>query len=87
MEMMMWPNMMGGFFGGGLGIIGMVIGYIFTALIIAGIIILIIWIVKRAGSSGIERTSNSGAVEILKQRYARGEITKREFDDIGKDLV
>jgi putative membrane protein len=84
---MFGPGMMGGFFGGELGIIGMVIGYIFTALIIAGIIILLIWIVKRAGSSGIERTSNSGAVEILKQRYARGEITKREFDDIGKDLV
>jgi len=85
--MMMWPNMMGGFFGGGLGIAGMVIGYIFTALIIAGIIILLIWIVKRAGSSGIERTGNSDAAEILKQRYARGEITKGEFDDIKKGLV
>ena len=84
--MMMWPNMMGGFFGGGLGIAGMVIGYIFTALIIAGIIILIIWIVKRAGSSGIERTSNNDAAEILKERYVKGEITKGEFDDIKKGL-
>lgn len=85
--MMFGPSMMGGFFGGGFGIAGMVIGYIFTALIIAGIIILIIWIVKRAGSSGIERTSNSGAVEILKQRYARGEITNEELNRIREDII
>ncbi len=40
--MMMWPNMMGGFLGGGLGIVGMIIGFIFFALIVTGIIILIV---------------------------------------------
>ncbi len=84
--MMMWPNMMGGFFGGGLGIIGMILGFIFLALIIAGIIILIIWIAKRTGSPGIEQVSNSNALEIIKQRYAKGEITKAEFDSLKKDI-
>lgn len=84
--MMMWPNMMGGFFGGGLGTIWMILNFIFILFIIAGIIILIIWIVKRTGSSGIEQTSNRNNMEILKQRYARGEITKSEFDDIKKSI-
>lgn len=84
--MMMWPNMMGGFFGGGLGIIGVVLGFIFLALIIAGIIILIIWIVKRTGSPGIGQKSNSNAFEILKQRYVKGEISKSEFDALKKDI-
>ena len=84
--MMMWPNMMGGFFGGGLGLIGMVLGFIFLALIIAGIIILIIWIAKRTGSTSIGQGSNGNALEILKQRYAKGEITKGEFDAIKKDI-
>jgi putative membrane protein len=85
--MMFGPGMMGGLFGGGLGIIGMVLGFIFLAIIVTGIIILIIWIVKRTSSSGIEKDSSSNTLEILKQRYARGEITKREFDDIRKDIV
>ena len=85
--MMFGPSMMGGFFGGGLGIIGVVLGFIFLAIIITGIIILIIWIVKRTSSSGIENDSSTNTLEILKQRYARGEITKREFDNIGKDVV
>jgi putative membrane protein len=85
--MMFGPSMMGGFFGGGLGIIGVVLGFIFLAIIITGIIILIIWIVKRTSSSGIENDSSTNTLEILKQRYARGEITKREFDNIGKDIV
>ena len=46
---MMWgyPNMMGGFFGGGLGWIGMIFGFIFFILVVTGIIFLIVWLVKR----------------------------------------
>jgi putative membrane protein len=84
--MMMWPNMMGGFFGGGLGIAGTILGFIFSALIIAGIIILIIWLIKRTGSPEVEQTNDSDALEILKQRYAKGEITKGKFDAMKKDI-
>ena len=34
-----------------------------------------------------EKNSNRTAVEILKQRYAKGEITREEFLEIKKDLV
>ena len=71
-----WPNMMGGFFGGELGWIGMILGFIFFILIIIGVIFLIVWIVKRATHSGIEDKIGSKVLEVLKERYAKGEITK-----------
>ncbi len=33
-----------------------------------------------------ENTAPETAVELLKKRYARGEITKEEFEQIQKDL-
>jgi putative membrane protein len=51
-------------------------------LIIWGIISLIRWI----SSSGGGVHHESSALEILKQRYARGEINKEEFEQKKKDL-
>ncbi len=51
-----------------------------------GIIVLIVWVVmKIAKSSGTESKSN--AFDIAKERYAKGEISKEEFDQIKKDLA
>ena len=85
---MMWgyPNMMGGFFGGGLGWIGMVFGFIFFILLVIGIIFLIVWLVKRSNNPGVENKTDSKYLEVLKERYARGEITKDQFDNMKRDL-
>ena len=85
---MMWgyPNMMGGFFGGGLGWVGMVFGFIFFILVVIGIIFLIVWLVKRSNYPGVENRTESKALEVLKERYAKGEITKDQFDNMKKDL-
>ncbi len=84
--MMMWPNMMGGFFGGGLGIVGLILGLIFFALIVAGIIIFIVWLLKRTNSSGVAQADNRNDLEILKEIYAKGEIDKKEFENLKKDI-
>ncbi|MEK7114430.1 MAG: SHOCT domain-containing protein [Patescibacteria group bacterium] len=63
-----------GWFGGGIMMI------IFWVLFIA----LIVWVVREF--SGKSSKSNSNALDILKERYARGEIGKEEFDSKKKDL-
>lgn len=82
--MMMWPNMMGGFFGVW-GIILMIFIFIFIAAIIVGIILLIVWLVRRASYTG-EVSKTRGALEILRERYAKGEITKKEFETMKRDI-
>ncbi len=81
-----WPNMMGGLFGG-FGFIWMIFIFIFILAIIAGVIILIIWAVKKSGSGQqTQYISESAAMTALKERYAKGEITKEEFENIKKDI-
>ncbi len=62
-------------------------------MIILGVIFLglIIWaVVAITGSTGktsITKTTENSALEILKMRYARGEIDKEEFEMKKKDLL
>jgi putative membrane protein len=82
-----WPNMMGGCFGGGMGWIGMLLGIIFLIAIIIGIILLVVWFVKRVTHSPTEPKTDIKAFEILKERYAKGEINKEQYEEIKKDLL
>ncbi|MHB1275029.1 MAG: SHOCT domain-containing protein [Candidatus Humimicrobiaceae bacterium] len=82
-----WPNMMGGFFGGGLGWIGMIFGFIFFILVVIGIIFLIVWLVKRSNYPGVENRTESKSLEILKERYAKGELTKEQYESMKKELI
>jgi putative membrane protein len=64
---------------------GMWLGWIIGLIIV----IAIIWIiVKAAGQSGSRNTSTGkSALDILKERYATGEIDKEEFEKRKKDLM
>ncbi len=78
----------GGMMGGsGFGVIGMIFGFIFMLLFFTGIVLLIVWIVKQfthGGTSAPPPTSN--ALQILQERFARGEISKEEFAEMKKEL-
>ena len=74
--------------GGGMGWFGMIFMLVFWGLIIAGVVLLIKWLVQNTGSnrSSVAAT-DSKAMDILKQRYARGEIARDEFESMKKDLL
>ena len=67
--------------GMGFGTISVVL---FWVLVILGIVILVKWIV--AGSSGAGQPPVKSALDILKERYARGEIGREEFEQKKRDL-
>ncbi|RJQ62950.1 MAG: SHOCT domain-containing protein [Desulfobacteraceae bacterium] len=83
----MGPGMMDGW---GMGGVGMIFMMIFWVLVIVGLVLLIKWLFDatrgekfRSGGS----PSGSRALDILKERYARGEIDKAEFESRRRDLM
>ena len=75
-------NMMNFGFGpfGGFGWIFMILWWV---LIIAGIVALTKWLTSQSRGS---RDHEKSALEILEERYARGEIDKQEFAEKKRDL-
>jgi len=71
-----------GFSGGWLGWLGPVLMVVFGAAVIVGIVFLIRWLVIR--SSPAEKEDS--ALDILKRRYARGEISGEEYQMMKEDL-
>ncbi|MBM3704944.1 MAG: SHOCT domain-containing protein [Actinobacteria bacterium] len=70
---------------GGFGGFGMIFGFIWSAAIITGIVFLVIWLVKRFSYATADKTGNR-SLDILKERYAKNEITKEQFENMKKDL-
>ena len=71
-----------GYWGMGTGSIFMVFWWV---LIIAGIIVFVKWASRGFHGCG-GGTHEKSAIEILKERYAKGEIGKEEFEEKKKDL-
>jgi len=81
----MGPGMME--WGYGMGWIGTIIMFVFWIAVIVGIIFLIKWVIITIRAGGQSTRSVDSALEILKRRYARGEINKEEFEEKIKDLA
>jgi putative membrane protein len=84
---MMGGGMMNGF--GGYGLPGGLIGLIFNLAIIVGFVILVVWAVKRFTSGSASWNQSPGGQsprEILQARYARGELTRDQYQQMLQDL-
>jgi len=91
--MMFWGHHMG--YGG--------YGFLLTAIVWIGLIVLGVWLLAklfpggsspgRSGSTGnrgaahSRTTGSETPMEILQKRYARGELTKEEYETIRHDLM
>ena len=81
---MMGPGMMNWGYGMGWG--WSIIMMVFWIAVIVGIIFLIRWIALSTDRRH-ETSAGDSAMEILRNRYARGEINKEEFEEKKKDLA
>lgn len=66
-----WVPMMG---------LGPLLMVLFWVFVIAGVVYLIRWLMSQGLTSRPE-----SSLDILKKRYARGEISKQEFEEMRRD--
>jgi len=65
----------------------MLFGGIWMLVFWGGIIALIVWGVTRLTRHDNNTVRSSTPLDLAKERYARGEITKDQFEQIKKDLA
>lgn len=75
------------FTGFGMGLGGGVVMVLFWVVVIVGAV----WLARGVFSGGQQppvssARTDASADEILKQRYARGEITKEQYEQMHRDL-
>lgn len=68
---------------GAWGVVMMLMMLVFWGAVIVGIVLAIRWLVNQ----GKEARPADAALDILRQRYARGDISKEEFEAKKRDLA
>ncbi len=86
--MMMGPGMMGwSGYGYGFSPWWGILGIVFWALVIIGVVLLLVWLFRQVQPGGVGPGPGAPRpIDILRERYARGEITKEQFDQMRRDL-
>ena len=70
---MMWG------YGGGLGVLWMLLFWV-------GVVVLIVWGVRQVGGNSTSNDAGNRALQILDERFARGEIDADEFQQRRSEL-
>ena len=82
-----WGNMMGGWGYGGYGSSGYGLMGVGMLIFWIGIVLLGIYLFRRNNSRiNVEGVGKQNAMDILRERYARGEIDSVEYQSRKKDL-
>lgn len=90
---MMWGGSYG--FDGGFSWLGMGLMMLFMLLITVGVVVLIVWLVQSAargqqrpngGIGGLGGGGADAAIEEARRRFARGEITREQYEEIVQTL-
>ncbi|MCL4376968.1 MAG: SHOCT domain-containing protein [Actinobacteria bacterium] len=63
------------------------IWFIFFIFIIIGVVTLIIWALKRSNFTSVKEDNRKSSLEVLKERYDKRKITKKEFEDAKKEIT
>ena len=71
--------------GPGLGVLSLVMMVVWL-LLVMGAVLLVAWLVRQL-ATGLGTGGRSRALEILQERYARGEITREEFEQMRRDIA
>jgi putative membrane protein len=77
----MWPYGYGG--GWGWMAAGWIMMLAFWVLVIAGAVVAVRWMSTRGGDGRPHETP----LEILRRRYAAGELTKEQFESMKRDVA
>ncbi len=78
---MMGDGMMSGMMGG-----GMLIGWLVPLLALAGLTVLVVWIVRELTGDRKAGDREDDALATARRRYARGEIDRETFRTLRSDL-
>lgn len=54
-------------------------------IVLVSIVLLVVWAVRKTSGNGQKKVEET-ALDILKKRYASGEITKEEYEEKKKDI-
>ena len=80
----MGPGMIGGW---GMGWFGGIFMILFWILILIGLVFVIRWLVQATSKKGDSSHHRPRAIDIIKERYARGEIDRAQFETMKRDLA
>lgn len=59
---------------------------LFWLLVIGGVVLLVVWLLHQGAPASAGPIGERRALEILRERYARGEISREEYEQMRRDL-
>ncbi len=80
----MMNMMMGGGMMGGSSWLWGIVGMLFWIALLVALVFLIIWFYKNIT---LNKKKHDSALEILKKRFAKGEITKKQYDEMKTEII